>query len=223
MPVAAQPPMAEIAGQAPPSVIARMHAADMARLVGVGVKRGEGLKVRFAPLAQDQPLGFDRGNHFFFPPNGLKPPPRPGNFPPPPSPGNCGGKLKAPGGGATGMPEPPGGRPGGPAPPNCFCMASISSAVGIGMPPPNPIICPSLPIMPRLPPEPPIAFIMSAICRCCFKSRLTYSTVTPEPAAMRFLREAFRTSGLRRSLGVIEEMMARWRLMNFSSRLAEAS
>src|SRR5580700_2824545 len=146
--------------------------------------------------------------HFFFPANGLKPPPRPGSFPPPPRPGNCGGKLKAPGGGAAGMPGGPEGAPGRPAPPSCFCIASICSGDGIGMPPPRPIIWPSLPIMPRLAPPPPMAFIMSAIWRCCFRSRLTYSTVTPEPAAMRFLREALRMSGLRRSCGVIDEMMA---------------
>ena len=39
---------------------------------------------------------------------------------------------------------------------------------------------------------------------------------------MRFLREALRRSGLRRSFGVIERMIARWRLIILSSRFAEA-
>ena len=72
--------------------------------------------------------------------------------------------------------------------------------------------------MPRLPFAPPIAFIMSAIPRCCLINLLTASTLTPAPAAMRFLREALRGSsvricGLRRSLAVIEPMIARWRLI----------
>src|SRR3984885_3614198 len=223
MPVATQRPMAKITGHAAPRLVAGMHAANVARFVGVGVNRGEGLEVHLLPTAQPKPLSLEDRDHFFFPPNGLKPPPKPGSFAPPPSPGKCGGRLKAPGGGAAGMPGGPDGAPGSPAPPSCFCIASICSGDGIGMPPPSPIIWPSLPIMPRLAPPPPMAFIMSAIWRCCLRSRLTYSTVTPEPAAMRFLREALRMSGLRRSCGVIDEMMARWRLTNLSSRLAELS
>ena len=42
----------------------------------------------------------------------------------------------------------------------------------------------------------PIIFIMSAIWRCIFRSRLTSSTLVPEPAAMRFLREAFEEIGV---------------------------
>src|SRR5208282_2262238 len=222
MSVAAQNPVADIGRHPAPRVVARVHASDVTRLILAGVNRRERFEVRLAPPPQDQPLAFEDGNHFFLP-NGLMLPPRPGSLPPPRL-GNCGGRLKAPGGGATGMPGAPGGRPGGRPPPICFCMASICSGVGIGMPPPRPIIWPSLPIMPRLPPAaPPIIFIMSAICRCCFRSRLTCSTLTPAPAAMRFLREAFKMSGLRRSCGVIDEMIARWRLTNLSSRLAELS
>ena len=64
----------------------------------------------------------------------------------------------------------------------------------------------------------PIAFIMSAICRCIFSSLLISSTLVPEPAAMRFLRLALRRSGFRRSSGVIESMIAICRL---SSALVE--
>ena len=48
------------------------------------------------------------------------------------------------------------------------------------------------------------------------------STLVPEPAAMRFLRLALRRSGLRRSFGVIELMIATWRLSSLSSRFAAA-
>ena len=53
-----------------------------------------------------------------------------------------------------------------------------------------------------------IAFIMSAMVRCILSIRLMSSTLVPEPAAMRFLRLALRTSGLRRSFGVIDWMIA---------------
>ena len=61
-------------------------------------------------------------------------------------------------------------------------------------------------IGPRLPE--PMAFIMSAMPRCIFSKLLMCSGVVPEPAAMRFLRLALRMSGLRRSFGVIESMIA---------------
>ena len=66
----------------------------------------------------------------------------------------------------------------------------------------------------------PIIFIISDICRCCFKRRLTSSTETPAPAAMRFLREALRRSGFLRSPGVIELMMATCCLTTLPSRCA---
>src|SRR6185437_11925157 len=50
---------------------------------------------------------------------------------------------------------------------------------------------------PRLPE--PMAFIKSAMFRCILSSLLTCSTFCPAPAAMRFLRLAFRTSGCLRS------------------------
>ncbi len=46
---------------------------------------------------------------------------------------------------------------------------------------------------------PPIAFIMSAMPRCILRSLLISLASVPEPAAMRFLRECLRMSGLARS------------------------
>src|SRR6516165_7183969 len=138
-------------------------------------------------------------HYFFFPPNGLKPPPpRPGSFIPP-RPGRApplGPLPKRPGGGASGRPFAKSGN----LPPNCFCRAASSSGEGWGILamglPPSPNMEAILPIAPFL--APPSDFIRSAIWRCCFNSLLTSSTFMPEPAAMRFLREAFKRSGLRR-------------------------
>src|SRR4029077_17175728 len=47
-------------------------------------------------------------------------------------------------------------------------------------------------------------FIILSMSACCLISLLTSCTCTPEPLAMRFLREAWMMSGLRRSLGVME-------------------
>ena len=70
----------------------------------------------------------------------------------------------------------------------------------------------SAPPLPNMRPISPglrfIFFIMSAICRCIFSSRLISSTLVPEPFATRRLRDAFMTLGLRRSNVVIEPMMA---------------
>ena len=63
---------------------------------------------------------------------------------------------------------------------------------------------------------------MSAIWRCILMSLLISSTLVPEPAAMRRLRWRRAPSGLRRSCGVIEVMMACWRFRTPSSRLASA-
>ena len=90
------------------------------------------------------------------------------------------------------------------------------------MPPPIPIMRARPAIGPRALP-PPIAFIMSAMLRCIFRSLLTSSTLEPAPAAMRFLRLALRMSGCLRSPGVIESMIAIWRLSTLSSRLRSAS
>ncbi len=56
---------------------------------------------------------------------------------------------------------------------------------------------------------PPLAtiFIIFWACSNCASRRLTSCTVTPAPAATRRLREAFKSSGRRRSAGVIELMM----------------
>ena len=74
---------------------------------------------------------------------------------------------------------------------------------------------------PRFPPW-PIIFIMSAIWRWVFRRRLTSSTFAPAPAAMRFLREALSSRGCGVPRGVIELMMAIWRLITLPSMLAEA-
>src|SRR5688572_5833532 len=60
-------------------------------------------------------------------------------------------------------------------------------------------------------------FIMRAISICCFSSLLMSCTCMPAPLAMRFLREALMRSGLRRSFGVIEEMIASERRITLSS------
>ena len=80
--------------------------------------------------------------------------------------------------------------------------------------------CPRLANGPRLPL--PIIFIMSDMPRCIFSSLLIASGVVPEPEAMRFLRLALRMSGLRRSCGVIESMIAICRFTSLSSRPALA-
>src|SRR6185503_15337383 len=72
-----------------------------------------------------------------------------------------------------------------------------------------------MPFMPRsircrLPPR--IIFIILRICSNWVSRRFTSWTCTPAPDAMRRLREALRISGLRRSCGVIELMIASVRL-----------
>ena len=119
-------------------------------------------------------------------------------------------------GGRPGIP----GNPGGSPPPGIF-SASFAISSGDGMPPPIPIMRARPAIGPRALP-PPIAFIMSAMVRCILRSLLTSSTLEPAPAAMRFLRLALRMSGCLRSPGVIESMIAIWRLSTPSSRLRSA-
>ena len=90
-------------------------------------------------------------------------------------------------------------------------MAPGGSSAGIsGGPDPN--------IWLKMPRFLPIAFIMSAICRCIFISLLMSCTDVPEPAATRFLRLALRIFGLLRSALVIEPMIACWR---FRMRVVE--
>ncbi len=116
-------------------------------------------------------------------------------------PGKFGKPCRKPAGksfGSAGMPL-------GAAPPGIF-SASAFICSGDGMPPPKPIACAMPAIGPRLPE--PIAFIMSAMFRCIFKSLLSSSTLLPAPAAMRFLRLALRISGLLRSWRVIESISA---------------
>ena len=71
-------------------------------------------------------------------------------------------------------------------------------------------------------PPPFIFFIMSRICSYCLSRRLTSWTWTPAPAAMRRLRVALSSSGLRRSSGVIEQMMPSMRLTSRSARSMSA-
>src|SRR6185295_9306471 len=59
-------------------------------------------------------------------------------------------------------------------------------------------------------------FIIFSISACCFRSLLISGTPAPEPAAIRRLREAWMMSGLRRSFGVIDRMIASCRLRTFS-------
>ena len=68
-----------------------------------------------------------------------------------------------------------------------------------------------------------IRFIIADMSSNCLSSRFTSWTVTPEPAAMRFLRDALMISGLRRSFTVMEEMIAAWRFRIDWSRLAFSS
>src|SRR3974377_2181091 len=154
---------------------------------------------------------FKLSDHFFFPRPGR--PSNPGNFPPP-GPGRPGMF-----GGNFGIVGDRPGIVGGNWPDGMF-FASSAICSGVGMPGPKPIACAMPASGPRL--APPIAFIMSAMPRCIFKSLLMCSGVVPEPAAMRFLRLALRISGLRRSFGVIESMIAICRLRILSSRPALA-
>ena len=51
-------------------------------------------------------------------------------------------------------------------------------------------------------------FIILTMSACCLSSLLTSCTATPDPAAMRYLREAWMMSGLRRSFGVMARITA---------------
>ena len=69
-----------------------------------------------------------------------------------------------------------------------------------------------MPDMPRIifcmPPFLPAFFIILAICLCCLSRRLRSGTWVPEPMQMRRLRDPLMRSGLRRSLGVMELIIA---------------
>src|SRR4029078_9415302 len=67
---------------------------------------------------------------------------------------------------------------------------------------------PFLPFFPLPIPIAPIFFIIFCISLNCFTKRLTSPTVVPLPLAMRVRRLPLMTSGLRRSAGVMERMMA---------------
>jgi hypothetical protein len=68
-------------------------------------------------------------------------------------------------------------------------------------------------------PMPAIIFIMPRICSNCLTRPLTSCGSTPAPRAMRRRREASMTSGLARSLGVIDWMMPLKRLSSSSGML----
>src|SRR5436305_3706048 len=65
-------------------------------------------------------------------------------------------------------------------------------------------------------------FIIFCIERYCLSRRLISATEVPEPMAIRFLRPPLRTSGRRRSRGVIELMIASTFLRPLSSTFAES-
>src|SRR5262249_41161199 len=72
--IAAQGPMAEEGGEAPPGVLATANAAQETRRCRVGAKVGVGLQIALAPGAQPQALRFEHGYverqlHFFLPGN----------------------------------------------------------------------------------------------------------------------------------------------------------
>ena len=80
-------------------------------------------------------------------------------------------------------------------PPNFFCNSAICSGDGCGdRRRPSRTSAPFGPSARAW--RRPRDFIMSAMVRCCLSRRLTSSTFMPEPAAMRFLREAFRMIGI---------------------------
>src|SRR5690606_33739180 len=85
-----------------------------------------------------------------------------------------------------------------PPPPNCFCK-----------PPSDFIIF-------AIPDGLANFFIILAICACCLINLLTSATSIPQPAAIRFLRLGFIKSGLRRSLMVIDWIIASIFLTCFS-------
>ena len=66
-------------------------------------------------------------------------------------------------------------------------------------------------------PPPLIFFIMPCICSNSLSMRLTSWTCTPAPAAMRRLRVALMSSGLRRSSSVMLWMMPSLRRISFSA------
>ena len=67
-------------------------------------------------------------------------------------------------------------------------------------------------------PPPFIFFIMPCICSNWLSRRFTSCTCTPAPVAMRRLRLALISSGLRRSSGVMAQMMPSMRLTSRSAR-----
>ena len=84
---------------------------------------------------------------------------------------------------------------------------------------------PFLPLPGRPPPGPPmpIFFIIFCISPNCLTSRLTSPTSVPEPLAMRWRRLPLMITGVARSSGVIERMIASIGLRSSSSILAPLS
>src|SRR5262249_52551397 len=178
---AAQGPMTEVGGEAPPGILAPANATQETCGCRVGAKAGVGLQIAPAPSAQPQALRFQPGYverqvHFFLPGNPGSPrkggawpgrPGRPGSFgngPLPPRPG---------------MPLAACGKPFGSCSLSSFGKLSrafgsrrassaciFSSSVALG-PAPRP-----MPIMRlNMPPLLPSVFIMSAIWRCILSRR----------------------------------------------------
>ena len=70
---------------------------------------------------------------------------------------------------------------------------------------------PPIPPRPRIilaMPLPFIFFIIFCICLCCLSMRFKSCNSVPEPLVILRLRDPFKTSGLRRSLGVMELIIA---------------
>src|SRR5690554_2405367 len=212
-----------------------MTGLELAHSLGAAEPLGEHMDQRRIDIVDRgaiirQPRSCRLGIAHGIPPHHFLPLGRPGK-PPPGSPGSF---MPAPG--RPGIPPPAApGRPLSPAACACFCKASsclgsIFDRSGMPpippMPPPSPILEASPPmaarIMPPPLPLPPMAFIMSAIWRCIFKSLLICAASVPEPLAMRTLRLCLRMSGLTRSAFVIDWMMAICRPNILSSRPAAA-
>ena len=72
----------------------------------------------------------------------------------------------------------------------------------------RPFIMPSMPRIIRCIPSPFIFFIIFCMCLCCFKRRFSSGMPVPDPVVIRRFREPKIKSGFRRSLGVMEFIIA---------------
>jgi membrane glycosyltransferase len=98
-----------------------------------------------------------------------------------------------------------------------LCMLFLPRILGIAAVLINRQFMPPMRFIIFIMPPPFIFFIMPCICSNSLSRRLTSCTCTPAPAAMRRLRVALMSSGLRRSSGVMLWMMPSLRLMSRSA------